>query len=121
MSHALFFLTDTNPNDTTGGGGCLCSEAHDPDTKGPFVVIPSNDMESCISPHVVVCASCYTRLKDLFESGEVLSSGERGQVTELPPNAQPVVESNRMFVSPEVDFDEEHKPQPRRPRKPRRD
>lgn len=85
MSHALFFLTDTNPNDTMGGGGCLCSPSKDPDTKGPYVVIPSNDMDSVHSPHVVVCASCYSRLKGLFEGGEVMAIGEKSAVTQPDP------------------------------------
>lgn len=74
MAH-LFYLSDTNPNDTTGGGGCLCSPIRESDTRGPYIVIPSNDMESIASPHVVVCAECLKELNRVA-AGEQLGAGE---------------------------------------------
>lgn len=130
MSHSLFFLSDTNPNDTSGGGGCLCSPTRSPDTRGPYVVIPSNDMEAVVSPHVVVCAECFLRLKELFEHGEAGDVGERGKSQQLPAN-QPRGDDNRQYsepvdmappVGPEADWappgarDDDPEPRRRRPR-----
>lgn len=47
-----------NPNDVCGGGGCLCHELQHPDTHGPFVVFPENEMENPQSPHAVMCSDC---------------------------------------------------------------
>lgn len=77
MSHKLFFVSDTNPNDTTGGGGCVCSPERQPDCKPPYVVFPGNDMENIASPHVVLCQACVTAAVAATH-GEILAAGERG-------------------------------------------
>lgn len=58
MPHKMFFVTDENPNDTTGGGGCVCDPQRQIDCKPPYAVFPANDMENIASPHVVICQSC---------------------------------------------------------------
>jgi hypothetical protein len=76
MSHKLFFVSDTNPNDTTGGGGCICSPVKQIDCKAPFVIFPGNDMEDVGSPNVVVCQACLVAGVEACD-GEVLSAGEK--------------------------------------------
>lgn len=58
MPHKMFFVTDENPNDTTGGGGCVCDPQRQIDCKPPYAVFPANDMENIASPHVVMCEPC---------------------------------------------------------------
>lgn len=58
MTFQQFHVTDENPNDTTGGGGCICSPTKQPDCKPPYAVFFDNDMEDITSPHVVICAAC---------------------------------------------------------------
>jgi len=54
-----FKVVDFNPNESTGGAGCLCSEVATADTKGPFVVFyGDNEMDSAVSPVPVLCAGC---------------------------------------------------------------
>ena len=55
----IFTIVDENPNEVTGGAGCLCGgEVSCTDTKGPFVVFHNSEMQSHISPHAVLCAGC---------------------------------------------------------------
>lgn len=77
MSHGTFQLSDTNPNDTTGGGGCVCSEIHDTDCKGPYIVCFGTDMDSSVSPHVVVCRECLKTMNKLA-GGPALQVGIPG-------------------------------------------
>lgn len=58
MPHKMFFVTDENPNDTTGGGGCVCDPQRQQDCKPPYAVFPGNDMENIASPHVVLSFDC---------------------------------------------------------------
>lgn len=73
------YLSDNNPNDTCGGGGCVCFPRRQAETKGPFVVIPSNDMLDHLSPHVVVCAPCVKFMVTVTER-ETLAMGERTHI-----------------------------------------
>ncbi len=66
MTFQMFHVTDENPNDTTGGGGCVCSATKQPDCKPPYVVLPGNDMENISSPHVVVCRACAVAMTQLL-------------------------------------------------------
>jgi hypothetical protein len=75
MSHKLFYVSSINPNDTTGGGGCICSPERQPDCKPPYVVFPGNDMENIASPHVVACQACLEAGAAAC-LGEVLDAGE---------------------------------------------
>lgn len=69
----LFKLSDSNPNDLTGGGGCICAETKQTDCKAPFIVCYGNEMFSVQSPHVVACANCVGEMRKLIETGEQLS------------------------------------------------
>lgn len=91
MAYQQFIVSDTNPNDTHGGGGCICSPEKQRDCKGPYIVAYGNDMESGVSPHVVVGRACAYRMVELL-GGEVLSAGERGSVVASAapePSTQP--------------------------------
>lgn len=87
MSHRLFFVSETNPNDTTGGGGCICSPQKQTDCKGPYCVFPGNDMENIISPHVVVGAPCVAAMLEKLSHGEVFAAGEH--MDTVTADAQP--------------------------------
>lgn len=76
--HGTFALSDTNPNDTTGGGGCVCSETHDPDTRGPYIVCYAVEADSGVSPHVVVCAECLKEMQALVDKQETVRIGYEG-------------------------------------------
>lgn len=77
MAHGQFVVSDTNPNDTTGGGGCICDPQHQTDCTPPFAIFYGNDMESPASPHVVVCQACFASIGTAF-GGEIKSAGEKG-------------------------------------------
>lgn len=61
MAESTMHVTTENPNDNSGGGGCVCSPDKVTDCKGPFVVIPGNDMDNPYSPHVVIGSRCVDR------------------------------------------------------------
>lgn len=60
MSMSPFIVQNENPNDN-GTGGCVCSPVKVADCVGPFVVIPGNEMDATLSPHVVVGLCCVNR------------------------------------------------------------
>lgn len=75
MSKEIFHVSDVNPNDAVGGGGCLCSEGKTPECEPPYVIFYSQEMASNLSPHAVVCARCVEAASKAVD-GEVLSAGE---------------------------------------------
>lgn len=83
MTHGLFFVSTNNPNDVTGGSGCVCAPDKQQDCKPPYIVIPGNEMDCLESPHPVVCGACVHRMAELL-AGEVLSAGE--DMTPLEPS-----------------------------------
>lgn len=110
MSYGQFIVSDHNPNDTAGGGGCACDPRKQEDCHGPYIVCFGNDMEDALSPHVVIGCSCVDRMHAMLHEGEALSAGEDNVVPDSPdasptPESQhresPVVES----PDPEHDFD----------------
>ena len=56
LSLQVFYVTDENPNQRVGGGGCLCSPTSCGD--GPYTVFHGTDLESPVSPFPVACAGC---------------------------------------------------------------
>lgn len=80
---AAIKVVEENPNDVTGGGGCLCSQTPNSDTGGPFVVfIGETEMDSIISPTPVLCAGCVAEASHLLEQYE-LDGGVEAEVAEL--------------------------------------
>lgn len=53
-----FMISQSNPNERAGGGGCLCSEAKIADAEGPFVVFHGVETDNPFSPYAVLCAGC---------------------------------------------------------------
>lgn len=87
MPESPFIVVEENPNDTVGGGGCLCDPLKVSDCRGPFVVVPHNDMDCAASPHVVVGAKCAHRLVEVLgdfadQAKASRHQHERGQATE---------------------------------------
>ena len=82
MPHQMFLVSDHNPNETTGGGGCVCDPERQIDCRPPYVILPGNDMESIASPHVVICKDCAEAFVEAL-GGEVLSAGEDEYVLEI--------------------------------------
>lgn len=95
MAQGQFQLSDTNPNDSTGGGGCICDEVRQTDCRPPFVVLYGNTMDSPVSPHVVVCARCIGELSKLVQHGESAALGN-------PLDAQTVRPENLTQPFPEL-------------------
>ncbi len=81
-----FHLSEQNPNDGIGGGGCACSPLKNVDAKGPYAVFPATETDSNLSPYVVVCAPC-AELIVQRACGELLVAGERG---DPDPDEEPV-------------------------------
>lgn len=82
MSLEMFRVVEVNPNEASGGGGCLCSEDKNPDCKGPYVVFYAQDMASNISPHPVIGATCLKQAAKALDE-DPLAGGEAGTI-ELP-------------------------------------
>lgn len=74
MSSCIFKVLESNPNDVTGGRGCLCHESKGTTEDGPFVVFYAQEMEGQASPHAVLCAGCAQAAAKAVE-GEVLGGG----------------------------------------------
>jgi hypothetical protein len=95
MGACRFFMSETNPNDQIGGGGCACSETKNPDQKGPFAIFNANVVDSGVSPHLVVCAGCAEGIVEAGE-GELLSSSADilvdSTAIELPINDEDIPE-----------------------------
>jgi hypothetical protein len=53
-----YSVTETNPNDATGGGGCLCSDTKVEGTTGPYVVFNAVETDFIGSPFPVLCSGC---------------------------------------------------------------
>src|ERR1700761_6522298 len=83
MAHGQFEVSSTNPNDVTGGGGCICDELAQVDCKPPYAIFYANEMASNMSPHVVVCQACVENMLDAF-GGEILAAGEYSPVQAQP-------------------------------------
>lgn len=75
MPAEAFTISSVNPNEGVGGGGCVCSPLKHSDQKGPFAVFYAEQMESNLSPHVVLCAGCAFSVCARAE-GEHLHAGE---------------------------------------------
>lgn len=88
MAHGQFIVSDTNPNDNMGGGGCVCDPRKQIDCKPPYIVCYANDMEDARSPHVVICQNCVCRMSELL-GGESLSAGERNTIQAIDNTPRP--------------------------------
>jgi hypothetical protein len=82
MAAEQFVISQVNPNDTVGGGGCVCDEEHQTDCKPPYIVFSDTLMDSPISPNTVLCARCarlaIAKLDEAEASGDMLIVGNVG-------------------------------------------
>lgn len=58
MSAEHFKITDHNPNDDVGGGGCVCGDVKLTGCQGPYAVFYGTETDSNQSPHVVLSLAC---------------------------------------------------------------
>jgi hypothetical protein len=86
MAAGRFVLSDTNPNNQIGGGGCACSPLACDDQGGPYAVFPASETDNNMSPHLVVCAGCAELIVQQAVNGELLSLGEDDE-----PDDDPVI------------------------------
>lgn len=91
-----FTVSNRNPNDDTGGGGCACSEIRTDDTQGPFIVFPATETSSNISPHVVVCERCICDAERTLASITLPDPEE--EVVEVPAGDSDVAEAQEVEV-----------------------
>lgn len=89
MGAERFKIVGVNPNDATGGKGCLCSETQNVDCQGPFAVFEVPEMDSPLSPFPVLCVSCAEAVVKRAVDGDILAGGEPVESTaiELPDPA----------------------------------
>lgn len=111
MAQGQFQLSQTNPNNSTGGGGCICDELQQTDCKAPFVVCYGNTMDSSVSPHVVACARCIGEMSALLGS-EALTLDNPGDADTVNPTgiSQPFPELRPKRPQPRKKTDESEKP-----------
>lgn len=81
MGLEAFFLSDTNPNDNSGGGGCACCDEKVSSCEGPFCIFPNVETESMVSPFYVLGAKCLRAAAKALNTGEPLAAGEKAHVT----------------------------------------
>lgn len=76
-----FYLSETNPNDGIGGGGCVCSPLKCEDCTGPYAVFPATEMDTNLSPHTVISLECAATAlrKAKVDPTAILSAGEGDQ------------------------------------------
>lgn len=71
-----FHLSDTNPNDTAGGRGCIAhGDQHGDDCEGPYIIFYAVATDNLLSPHVVLCAHHFGQVSKLMASEDVLDLG----------------------------------------------
>lgn len=69
-------LVAHNPNESVGGGGCVCSPSKCEDCKAPFLVFPASETDSNLSPHVVLSVHCAKAGVALARKSKPLASGQ---------------------------------------------
>lgn len=105
MSSQQFVVSQVNPNDTHGGGGCACDPRKQEDCKPPYVVIIDNEMLDHLSPRVVVCKACAEAFVKAM-GGEALEVGERDPLQSRSELAHNEALGGSQHINPEVDDSE---------------
>lgn len=78
-----FDVVETNPNEVSGHGACLCSEEKVTDCTGPFVVFRNQEMDSAENPHPVACSRCIKAAAKALDKDDALGGTTPGVVPEL--------------------------------------
>jgi hypothetical protein len=73
---STFFVSDNNPNDGIGGGGCVCHPTKCLDCKGPYAIFPATETDNNSSPHVVLSLGCAKAFVAKAKKGDALAAGE---------------------------------------------
>jgi hypothetical protein len=110
MPHQFFQVVTANPNDVTGGGGCVCDPAKQIDCRPPYAVFPGNDMENVASPHVVICAGCAEAVVRACQ-GEYLAGGETGGVLTYKDPENPLQIRVQQYSGTGIPADEDDVPE----------
>lgn len=80
-----FYVSDVNPNDGIGGGGCACSPSKCLDCAGPYAVFPGTETDNYLSPHVVVGLSCAKAfVAKAKRKDQILTAGPKDAVGDEP-------------------------------------
>jgi len=82
MAAGRFTISQTNPNESIGGGGCLCNPLKIEDQAGPFAIFPASETDNNVSPHVVICVGCAEQFCSRVRSGEEGLAPGQGDVIE---------------------------------------
>lgn len=74
-----FVVSDQNPNDGIGGGGCLCSPTKCVDCKPPYLIFPATETDNNLSPHAVLSVNCARQgVRAAGKKGNIVTAGESG-------------------------------------------
>lgn len=97
-----FSLSDENPNEITGGGGCLCHPRGSDETRGPFFIFTPTTTDDNLSPHAVLCAHCACDAKEDVleheEKAEPLTLEVIEEITLPPDDPDPDTELDKIPV-----------------------
>lgn len=75
MGLELFTVTDKNPNDAAGGGGCMCSPVKSYQCTPPYCVFMHTEMLTHLSPVPVLSMSCARRFAGAIDSSVIDRAG----------------------------------------------
>lgn len=79
MGLEQFVISDTNPNEAIGGGGCACHPQGQKDCTAPYVVFHAVETEDPFSPVIVIGHECFEAAAKAIKSGKRVAS--RHEVT----------------------------------------
>lgn len=77
MGLALFTITDKNPNDPAGGGGCMCTPVKTSQCSPPYCVFHGNEMLAPRSPLPVLSLHCARQFVAAVDERAVAASEPR--------------------------------------------
>jgi hypothetical protein len=71
-------ISNHNPNEDIGGGGCCCSETKCLDCTGPYAIFPGTETSTNLSPHTVLSLACAQEFVKRAErdGDDILSVGQ---------------------------------------------
>ncbi len=84
----MFVVSDSNPNDVAGGGGCLCAPTKLPHAGGPYLVFSGTEQVDPGSPYVVLCVGCANQgvraISDETDAGNLVARATCSTCTGIP-------------------------------------
>jgi hypothetical protein len=80
---AKLIVSETNPNDAVGGGGCIGQgDSKHEDCRGPYVVFHAVETDNNLSPHVVLCSVCLEEASARAHVAEPVRAGQGDEYRE---------------------------------------